>query len=335
MSSTASNHPEKSSSAFRFPDADLIIRSNDNVNFRVHKSIMRLSSSVLHDTLTLGDLTTLSTPSTPIVDVSEPSNLIDAMLRYIYPLPRHPLEDLRHIRRLLELGDKYDIQNIATAIEDLLLGNTITELYPTQFFALTKKFQLTRLRAFVETILVKKPFALLDEPQGPDEIDHITAEDIRRVEFYRRRRISSARQHFDLEGRTGLPMCECRTRQIIVDDYDDYQSEAERRKICQAWRTLTKICCEALDKDPTLDVTAKSLRELAVENSSCQDARKNLFHAYDVYVQHAQDQIKRIPWTFPLAYAEHQKLIRCRTNDGASIKFRFPRNSSGGRFKPY
>ncbi|KZS87853.1 hypothetical protein SISNIDRAFT_418943, partial [Sistotremastrum niveocremeum HHB9708] len=142
MAFAAPNPPETFSPLFQFADADLIIRSADNVKFQVHKNLMRIASRVFRDMLTLDDISTAPAALQPVVDVKESGNWVDAMLRYIYPLPRPSIKDLRAIKPLLIIADKYDIPNIFTAVEDHLLLAPIAESYPVETYLLAKRYGL-------------------------------------------------------------------------------------------------------------------------------------------------------------------------------------------------
>lgn len=68
----------KVSPHFRYQDSNLIIRSGDEIEFHVHKSIMSSSSRVFRDMLSLDDQNPSTTPDLPLVDVSEESDVIEA-----------------------------------------------------------------------------------------------------------------------------------------------------------------------------------------------------------------------------------------------------------------
>jgi hypothetical protein len=70
------------------PDANLIIRSSDNVNFRVHKSILTMVSPFFKDLLSLpqpsdGEIV----DGLPVVQLSEDSELLNSLISRLYPVP--------------------------------------------------------------------------------------------------------------------------------------------------------------------------------------------------------------------------------------------------------
>ncbi|KZS87858.1 hypothetical protein SISNIDRAFT_418959, partial [Sistotremastrum niveocremeum HHB9708] len=125
---------------FQFPDADLIIRTSDKVTFHVHKTILSFASRVFRDMLSLDNINPPFTSEQRVVDVSEESGLMDATLRYFYPLSRPILKDLLPIILLLEVADKYDIPVITFSLEDLLLVTEVAKSSPGRTYALARKF---------------------------------------------------------------------------------------------------------------------------------------------------------------------------------------------------
>ena len=69
------------------PDANIIIRSSDLVNFRVHKSVLAMASPFFKDLLSLpqppdGEFI----DGLPVVQLSEDSNLLSTLVSMLYPL---------------------------------------------------------------------------------------------------------------------------------------------------------------------------------------------------------------------------------------------------------
>jgi hypothetical protein len=73
---------------FDVPDASLIIRSSDLVNFRVHKPVLAIASPVFKDLLSLpqppdGE----SIDGLPVVQLTEGSELLNILVSMLYPVP--------------------------------------------------------------------------------------------------------------------------------------------------------------------------------------------------------------------------------------------------------
>ena len=70
------------------PDANFIIQSSDNVNFRVHKSVLALASPFFKDLLSLPQPSDSETiDGLPVVQLSENSELLNSLVTMLYPVP--------------------------------------------------------------------------------------------------------------------------------------------------------------------------------------------------------------------------------------------------------
>jgi hypothetical protein len=69
------------------PDANFIIRSSDNVNFRVHKSVLAMASPFFDDLLTLPQpVDSEIVDELPVVQLSEGSELLNSLISVLYPV---------------------------------------------------------------------------------------------------------------------------------------------------------------------------------------------------------------------------------------------------------
>ena len=72
---------------FDVPDAKLIIRSSDNIDFRVHKSLLVMASPFFKDLLSLrqpsdGEIV----DGLPVVQLPEGSELLNSLFSILYPV---------------------------------------------------------------------------------------------------------------------------------------------------------------------------------------------------------------------------------------------------------
>ncbi len=73
--------------AFNVPDANLIIRSSDLVDFRVHKSILAMVSPFFQHRLSLPQpFDSESVDGLPVVQFSEGSELLNSLISLLYPI---------------------------------------------------------------------------------------------------------------------------------------------------------------------------------------------------------------------------------------------------------
>jgi hypothetical protein len=99
------------------PDADVIIQSSDNVNFRVRRSILATSSPFF------GDLFSLPQPSDhevvdglPVVSLPEDAEVLDSLMTFLYPVPSELPSSEDKILTLLAACQKYDMSTIQSSI---------------------------------------------------------------------------------------------------------------------------------------------------------------------------------------------------------------------------
>ena len=73
---------------FEVPDANIIIRSSDLIDFRVHKSVLAMSSPFFKDLLSLPQPSDSETSDgLPVIELSEDSELLHTLVSMLYPLP--------------------------------------------------------------------------------------------------------------------------------------------------------------------------------------------------------------------------------------------------------
>jgi len=99
------------------PDASLIIRSSDLVNFRVHKSVLAMASPIF------GDLLSLPQPSDsefvdglPVVQLSEDAELLNSLVSVLYPVRRVIPKSYPKMLYLLAACQKYDMVQVQSYI---------------------------------------------------------------------------------------------------------------------------------------------------------------------------------------------------------------------------
>ena len=101
------------------PDAHIILRSSDQVNFRVHKSLLAMSSPFFKDLLSLpqppGDELV---DGLPVVQLSEDADLLNSLISLLYPIRRVKPDSYEKVFALLNACHKYDMESIQLYIRD-------------------------------------------------------------------------------------------------------------------------------------------------------------------------------------------------------------------------
>lgn len=151
---------------FNDPEADLIIRTYNNVDFRVYKLILAQASPFFRSMFTLPQERTRSigkgtslADQVQVIPVSEDDIVIDALLRICYPVCDTPLDpDL--MGGVWEAGRKYQMYFVLERAKEKI--RDILQVEPVKAYSLAYRFgfeaearaaALSSLRLSLETVL--------------------------------------------------------------------------------------------------------------------------------------------------------------------------------------
>lgn len=177
---------------FNRPKADIILRSSDNVDFRIFKFFLSLASSffealfdIPQPTGEIGDWEVKLKDGLVVIPVMGHSKTLDALLRFCYPctLTDDPnVEALEDVLDLLEVAQKYSLDLVEKKITHTLSNPKVLEAEPFRCFAIARRPQLQE-----ETLLAAK-YALAQPlvPSWFPEINLITAVDLLALLTYHR-----------------------------------------------------------------------------------------------------------------------------------------------------
>src|SRR5258708_12587226 len=73
---------EETSSSFSFPDGDVVLRSADGVDFRVHTTFLSIASPFFRDMFSLPQ----TSNDVQTIEMTEKADVLVAILELIYPL---------------------------------------------------------------------------------------------------------------------------------------------------------------------------------------------------------------------------------------------------------
>ncbi|KAF9781653.1 hypothetical protein BJ322DRAFT_236727 [Thelephora terrestris] len=112
-----------STSFFTTHDGDVILRTTQEPttthDFRVHKFILSLASSVFKDMFTLPEPPDQTHTEPPVVNVPDSPEVIDIILRFIYPGVEPPrIPDVSTLAALFSTADKYNITSINPVLKE-------------------------------------------------------------------------------------------------------------------------------------------------------------------------------------------------------------------------
>lgn len=168
---------------FNHPKADVILRSSDNVDFRVFRLFLSLSSSFFETLFDLPQPSEENLTDTeikdglPVIPISEDNRTLDTLLRFCYPCTLTKNPSLNHFTeaiKVLEAAQKYSLDEVESTVRMALFKPAILEVNPLRCFAIARR---ARLRE--ETILSAR-YSLRTSlvPDWFEEIGMITSTDI-------------------------------------------------------------------------------------------------------------------------------------------------------------
>ena len=98
-------------------DANIIIRSSDKVDFRVHKSVLAVSSPFFRDLFSLPQPPDDElVDGLPLVQLPEVSGLLNGLVSLLYPIPPIIPSSYEKVLALLAACQKYDMVSVQSNI---------------------------------------------------------------------------------------------------------------------------------------------------------------------------------------------------------------------------
>jgi len=99
------------------PDASIIIRSSDNSNFRVHKSVLAISSPFFTDLLSLPQPPDAEmVDGLPVVALPEDAGLLNSLISLLYPFTPVIPDSYQKVFALLAVCQKYEMESVQSII---------------------------------------------------------------------------------------------------------------------------------------------------------------------------------------------------------------------------
>ncbi|KAJ6602755.1 hypothetical protein DFH09DRAFT_451281 [Mycena vulgaris] len=122
--------PAVPTSPFDDPDGDIILRSSDDIDFRLYRPILERASPVLEDMFDTPQAGQAPDPTLPVVKLEESAAVLDRMLRLWYPGAEPCIESLDDLCEVLETMVKYRMTFLAQTgqryLAEYLVDNPVT-----------------------------------------------------------------------------------------------------------------------------------------------------------------------------------------------------------------
>jgi hypothetical protein len=98
------------------PDANIVIRSSDLVNFRVHKSVLAVVSPLLKARLLVLPSDGELIEGLPVIQLPEGAELLNSLVSMLYPVPPVIPSSYEKVLYLLSACQKYDMVQVQSVI---------------------------------------------------------------------------------------------------------------------------------------------------------------------------------------------------------------------------
>lgn len=169
------------------PTADVIFRTLDAVDFRLHSPLLSLASPMFRRMLE--DRHAERTYDPPdkgntclgIIFVSEDSTTLASLLRHIYPLPRPPPPSFPALKSLLTAAHKYSLTSLLADLRPALQAHLPADTL--RVFALAHRFNMPDVRAAAARALLRVSYQELRH-RYVEELEEIPAADYFRLLVY-------------------------------------------------------------------------------------------------------------------------------------------------------
>lgn len=126
---------------FDSPDADLVLKSSDGVEFRVFKQILAQGSKFFQTMFTLPSESNTTT-ELPVIDLAENSQLISSLLQFLYPIPDPSIQSLDDLNHLIAVVIKYDMPGVLHSLRRLLISHDLAAVDPFVAYTIAVRHQL-------------------------------------------------------------------------------------------------------------------------------------------------------------------------------------------------
>ncbi|KDQ61494.1 hypothetical protein JAAARDRAFT_150224 [Jaapia argillacea MUCL 33604] len=178
--------------------ADVILRTSDNIDFRTFKSILSLASPFFrsmfnlpqpniggHDGAMVGGLTGEIKDGLPVITLTEPSEVIELMLTFCYPVRNPVLDTLEETVQLWETARKYDMEELIQWVGERLVDQRFLEEEPARAYVMACRHKVVPLAKAAARWTLQYPITKLFEHF--DDLQGITADEYLPLLRYHRR----------------------------------------------------------------------------------------------------------------------------------------------------
>ncbi|KAJ7140786.1 hypothetical protein C8R44DRAFT_237366 [Mycena epipterygia] len=170
------SHPQaqtKAQAPFDAAEADVILRTSDEVDFRVFKIVLSLASPYFKDMFGLPQILDSSQLDDP-VHTAEDSTVIDKLLRFCYPCADPIIETLDELHTVIAAMMKYEMHEVVKRARQRL--RSFAKSDPVAVFAISCRWGWEDLAKTAARASLALPLRKFDKKSSVKELKDLTGE---------------------------------------------------------------------------------------------------------------------------------------------------------------
>ncbi|TFK48581.1 hypothetical protein OE88DRAFT_544071 [Heliocybe sulcata] len=296
---------------FDKPNADVILRSRDHVDFHVHKAILSIASSFFETMFTLPLPHEVDTTVSgegggqSVVQMAEESRTLELLLRFCYPVDRPQLE-MADIFSLLAVARKYDMAWLTSQLQAML--PLLMDKDPVTAYAIVYQYQLSEearsaatlaLRLGQPELFAPRPILMLVPADGYARLLRYHHECGQAVS-----KLDPAHAGFApwLPRQPDLRSLLCNTTRWKTER-SLFTNETSRRNVHSWFIDLIQKACLALSRCPSTSILQPIYSELLEQAASCAHCHATAVHdsqhLREVFVARVEAAISEVSLDLP------------------------------------
>jgi len=271
-SATPQTFGEDFGAPFNRTDADLIIRSSDQVDFHVHKSNLSIASVVFEDMFTVsGPSPREQGQNKPVIDLAEDSKTLHRLLTMLYPVEPSIPETLEDALSLFATCQKYHMTSTIMRIRSLLRDHDpplFTAQNSFHAYGVVRRYHLKNEALVAARLTLERP---LDLAECGEDLRFISGADLIQLWRYRdqctkiaKDCISQLKASDDIVQHTGMTSFERRTYSVewccdyflnraqdkpspkLITDGQEFETAMRNQGYSGTSRTIVRRLCESV-----------------------------------------------------------------------------------------
>ena len=231
---------------FDAPDGDIILRAQGPPvhDFRVHKLILSLASSVFRDMFGVPQPRSYTqNVDIDVVDVTDPPRALDLVLKLIYPFLPPKVDDLDLLVQGFIIADEYNIEGVRVRLREPL--NKLMKEEPLRVYAIASRFGLEEEAEAAASLTTGVYLPGLASSKLPDDLKHVPAPVYHKlIELHEKHRYEIEDIINDVPFEPSCPACK-----VMKGLVEPWLRTKLMRIICRGESITIAACAEEITND--------------------------------------------------------------------------------------